>query len=179
MATLRINGEPGELKETTAPSAAASPVHRNGKTETETEGQGPNHSPARELVHRIFKPSADRSAARALHATSLRFTLVAALSLIEFLYFRVQNVSVAYIAAGTCLIFLALALKASRLHRAGFLTALSVYGISTTSMAVVAMTTEQGIELVMTPLVLHAILIFSLYRNFEVRDQLQLLENKQ
>jgi hypothetical protein len=178
MATIRIDGKPGELKETT--TAAASPVHRNGKTETETEtqGHGPNHSPASVLAHRMFKDSADRSAARALHATSLRFTLVAALSLIEFIYFRTRNVSVAYIAATTCLIFLALALKASGLHRAGFLSALSVYGISTTATAVVAMTTEQGIELVMTPLVLHAILIFSVYRNFETHEELQILENK-
>ena len=176
MATLRINGKPGELTET--PTAAASPVHRNGRTETETEGHGPNHLPASVLAHRMFGNSADRSAARALHATSLRFTLVAALSLIEFIYFRTRNVSVEYIAACTCLIFVALALKASRLHRAAFLSALSVYGVSTTAMAVVAMTTEQGIELVMTPLVLHAILIFSLYRNFETREELQLLENK-
>lgn len=179
MATIRTDGKPGELNDTQALSAVASPVHRNGNGRTKTEGQGPNHSPARVLADRTNGNSADRSVASALHATSLRFTLVAALSLIELIYYRARNTEIAYVAAGTCLIFIALALQTSRLHRAGFLTALSFFAMSTTAIAVVAMTTEQGIGLVIKPLIAHLVLMASIYRNFETREDLQLVENRQ
>lgn len=157
-----------------APSVVAPPVHRSGKTETEgPKAQGVSAPQYRTIPSWI----AHREAASGTQASTLRFVLVATLSLIEVLLYRDTYSSVAYLSAATFLLFLMFAVQAPRINRAGNLLALTVYGVSTTAMAVIAMTSEYGIGLVFKPLIVRCALLYALYRRFELQDDAQVLQN--
>ncbi len=162
-----------EQNETRPGATAVPPVHRNGQTETEGPNQATGSNQFRvissEIAHRV--PTSGKS-------NLLRFLLVATLALVEsFFFHRGTEASLTYLSAATFVVFILLSLQSQRMARTGALVALVAFAVSTWTMAVIAMTTEQGIGLVMKPLVARFVLLFLLYRGFEMQDEMQALQN--
>lgn len=160
--------------------AARASSKGNGNTETVYSGLGTQtvFDESTFTAKRIDSSLARKAVTSTIRWSSLRFFLVAALSLIEFLLYRDESDEIAFISGATFLVFLAVGVYAYKLSRVAFLVALGIYGLSTTCLAIYAMTTEFGIFLVIKPMIARCILLYSLYRNYGLLTDLHLLENE-
>lgn len=146
-------------------TAVPSPVQGNRKTENVYEGPGPQSVFDRD---RFQANKSDTNLARAavtkiIGRARVSFFIVAAVSAIECTLFRREGDAIVLISGATCLIFVVFGMYSSMPSSSGYLSAMAIYGVSTTMLAVYAMTTESGINLVLMPLIGRGLLLFALY----------------
>jgi hypothetical protein len=97
---------------------------------------------------------------------SLRFFLVAAVSLIEYFALRESDSTVAMASLFVFFVFLLIGIFAMRLSRVAFLVALAIYGLDTAGILLWALNTDGGLFFAMKPLIVHGIILHQLYLNY-------------
>lgn len=97
---------------------------------------------------------------------SLRFFVVAAVTLFEAYIFRDDDPTVAMASLLVGVVFLVIGIFAMRLSRVAFLAALAIYGLDTLGIFLWAMGTDGGLLFAIKPLIVHGVILHQLYLNY-------------
>src|SRR5262245_2359043 len=97
---------------------------------------------------------------------SLRFFLVAAVTLFEAYIFRDDDPTVAMGSLLVGVVFLAIGIFAVRLSRVAFLVAMAIYALDTLALLLWAMSTDGGFFFAVKSLIVHGVILHQLYLNY-------------
>jgi hypothetical protein len=97
---------------------------------------------------------------------SLRFFVVAAVTLFEAYIFRDDDPTVAMGSLLVGVVFVVIGIFAMRLSRVAFLAALAIYSLDTLGLFLWAMSTDGGFFFAIKPLIVHGVILHQLYLNY-------------
>ena len=97
---------------------------------------------------------------------SVRFFVVAAITLFEAYIFRDNDPTVAMGSFLVGVVFLVIGIFAMRLSRVAFLVAMAIYALDTVGVFLWAMSTDGGLFFAIKPLIVHGVILHQLYLNY-------------
>lgn len=160
----------------------------NGPThETVYSGDNANHAsapagtvydPAKHVPKKLNTSTARNAVTKTIRYASVRFFVIAAICVAEFFIYQGDESVMAYSALLTAVVFGLFGIFALRLSRGAFMAAMIWYGLDTLLLAIAALNTDFGIFFAAKPLIVHGVIIYRLYKNYELLGDLHDLENQ-
>lgn len=138
---------------------------------------GTVYDPAKHKPNQADYSVTRKAVTKKIQYASVRFFVVAAISLAEYFIYRGADQDLtAYSALFTATVFMVIGLFAIRLSRGAFLAGLLLYGLDTLGLVYTGLTSDLGIFFVAKPLIVHGIILYRLYASYQLIGDLHDLE---